>query len=704
MAILPSGYKPIVYLESDYSSSSSTNAYFDTGVYPKNTLRIESVFRGGQSSASSIYFFGARNTNSTTSNGQLSFGANTDGNPLIAYYNSQSVVDKDGYLGRENFFGKDGNELTYYTGRRSKTLVGSETAFTGTRTMYILARNNAGSPQYGNYVGVRAVIGVRIWDDDVLIREYLPAYEEATGRYGLYETVSGTFILKAGGNNDFTAMRPFTVTGSEGGDAVIDDDRFDDIREILVVDNIFVKNVVKIRAIPKQGYVFDYWDDNGTVASRESELVYEGVYDDQTHYHYFASNLTARFVKKTDIRQDNGYRAMLFPYGGTAEGQTDQTTNLFAKVKSASIVEDIMGRSVSTIVLEDAPTSIPYDVPIIVTDQLNKQVFIGIVKSVSGNTLTVYEPLSILDTDYLLRADFNSGGETITRHVERVLDDVIDGYMEIGAPLSMNFLNLFMVKKWSSIEVDNSVDVVYLNTRLNYISNAPAIENTEVVNAEEYVLNLANDYVIVVKPVYVKNRNPSWSHLYSMGQAISIDVINPNAYSKIVFGNNSEEISNITIEVEEAENTVLHVFNETGATLRGVYATKKDETIVKVPTAVNGGTFPSVLYDFIANEDCKVKVVNSNETIQTLKRQYLSNSFLNHKITFDVDLTTGAFRMEDFELGRPVDFYYGNKMYQSMVTAREYSIVENHDDITTLHITLGKVRTALTSKMNMRNR
>lgn len=695
MGVLPNGYKPAVALGSWYASSSSTNAYFDTGVYPKDTLRIESVFEGG-GQVSSVYFFGARNTNSTTSNGQIGFGANTDGNPIIAYNNAQSTVFTGDVVVGNAFYGKEDNELTYYTGYLSKTLVGSETAFTGTRTMYILARNNAGSPQYGGYTGLKRVRGVRIWDDGVLIREYLPAYEEATGNYGLYETVSASFVLKTGGNNDFIAMRPFTVSAAEGGDAVIDDERFGEVKEILVFEDSVYLEYVKVKAIPQTGYVFDYWEDNGTVVSRESELYYGGDIDEM----YFASNLTAHFVKKTDVRQDNGFRAMFFPYGGTAEGERDQTTNIFAKIKSASIVEDMMGRSVSTIVLDKMPASITTDMPIIITDQLHKQVFIGIVKAINGDAIGVYEPLSILDTDFFMDTD-DFSGYSITLFVERVLNQTILGILKLGALTKMN---PFVVKKWSSFEVDDETYYIYLDKRLNNLSNAPAVTSAEVVNAEDYILNLANDFVIVVKPKYLQNRDPLQQYWQWGGQAISLDVVNPNLYTKLTFGNNSEEISNISIDVAEAEYTVLQVYNEAGTTLRGIYAVKNDGTIAKVSADIDINTFPADIHDFIANENCKVKVVNSNEQILLLKSQYLSNSFLNHKITFDVDLTTGVFRLEDFELGRPVDFYYGNKLYKSMVTAREYYITEDNDDITTVHITLGRVRQSLTTKMNMRKK
>ena len=101
-------------------------------------------------------------------------------------------------------------------------------------------------------------------------------------------------------------------------------------------------------------------------------------------------------------------------------------------------------------------------------------------------------------------------------------------------------------------------------------------------------------------------------------------------------------------------------------------------------------------------EPAKVKTILSDDALPTLKAQYLSSALFAHKITFNVDLLKGNYNLDDFVLGRPVDFYVGNKLYKTMITRREYKIEENADVVSSVKITCGKTRISLTSKLNVR--
>ena len=104
---------------------------------------------------------------------------------------------------------------------------------------------------------------------------------------------------------------------------------------------------------------------------------------------------------------------------------------------------------------------------------------------------------------------------------------------------------------------------------------------------------------------------------------------------------------------------------------------------------------------FIAYSDCRTAVVLSDDRIQTLVEQYLSNSKYNHIITFDLDLTSELYQFSDFTIGRRVQFYYENKVYESVVTGKEYALAENEGSIKSMKVTLGKVRKKLTDKINL---
>ena len=107
------------------------------------------------------------------------------------------------------------------------------------------------------------------------------------------------------------------------------------------------------------------------------------------------------------------------------------------------------------------------------------------------------------------------------------------------------------------------------------------------------------------------------------------------------------------------------------------------------------------LSSFIGYSDCRTAVVMSDDNLNTILVQQLTNSLFNHNITFDLDLTHGMYTFDDFTIGRRVRFYNGNKMYESVVTGKEYALDENGEGIRSMKITLGKVRNSLTAKIKL---
>ena len=676
---LPSGYKPVDRLWSEYRSASSTNAYFDTGIVPKSTLKLESLFRFTGSSGQTFYF-GARNTNSDTSVGQLCFGTNTSMYPIVGYRNATSVMmQRTSYGG---FFGKTDSFLYNHTGDFYAQVDASGNAFTGTRNMFVLARNNAGNVQWGGAIGHKGVDVVKIWDGDTLIAHFVPAYQESSSTFGLYDLVTDTFITKAGGTNGFVSANSMTVLSAGNGDAYIMDERLGKLSEILISDTTLIPAYpVRIKAEPNDGYIFSHWEKGGVKTSTDADTYVTGE----------ATSYVAIFIKGTTVDQYNGFRAMAFQYGANAEGNTDPSTNTYAKVIKASIREDIMQKCSSSIELENAE-GIDNNAPIILTNALNKKVFIGTVKSIDGNVVEAGEVLSITDNDFLMNyplKNYSAMGYVNTLGLRSV-------HGETG--INPSGLNPAMYKKGSDFFFSYNPIMIHQDGSLNYLAEVPWTNDVNVVNAEDVLLDVANNYMISVETKYVLDRE-NYGDINWTGQGIYIYPVNPLIYSTLVIGNNSEEISDISIQVEEAETTVLEIYTSNGATFRGRYGVKEDGTIAEMPMTSD---FPDDLIGFVARYDCKMKLVNSDDPINSLVIQNLSNSFYNHQISFNVDLSKGSFRFDDFNLCRPVNFYYDNRMYKSVITAREYEIEPNDSDLRSMKITLGKVRTTLTSLLNLK--
>ena len=178
--MLPSRYISTVYLPT------TTNCYFDTGVFPSNTLDIDAIFRTPDTG--NTYLFGARNTNSNTSAGQTNLlVASTS---YIGYASARISVSN---MSGKTFFAKRGNGFETTSGTFVNDKTGATTEFTGTRSMYILAMNNAGTPNYGSSP-VGGVYSFAILQNGTKIKDYFPVYDTQSQTFGLYAFVNNVFL------------------------------------------------------------------------------------------------------------------------------------------------------------------------------------------------------------------------------------------------------------------------------------------------------------------------------------------------------------------------------------------------------------------------------------------------------------------------------------------------------------------------------
>lgn len=666
-AVLPKGYKPLNCV----SLANTSGFYMDTGVVASSSLDIEAKFR----TTSQSYVFGARNTNSNTSAGQFwaSLSETEQTNTAQFGYNNAQTT----YSLSAQFVQKKHTELSLAGAEYAKQVSLTSAEFEGTRTLYVFARNNAGAAQQSSE-GYVSFYRMRIWEDGVLVRDYVPAYEEHSERGVIYDLVNDTTW------NGRSSPYYLPVASSEGGHGKVNSEIFGLVDGIYIDDNYLFDDPIRLKAIPEKGYVFDHWEDsNGVNISNEEEFWYK--------YTYQNDEVTAIFKKKSKT-QNNGYRLVALPYGKgyddyRAGQESSKHTDIYSGVLTASIKEDIMQRTSSTIELKD-DVQILNDTALFVYDPRGKLIFCGVAKSNENGILEAAEPLSILDSDFIL-----DNGTDITQYrLDAFLDALVFNYMN-GRSSFTNYWDDPATTKKCFPFFSTFDQVLLADAKRNYIVSPPAVEETSVINLEDYILDLANAFIVVFKPT----RTTKELYVPDVGllnyDVMELKVANPYIMDKLTIGSNSEEFSNLTITKEGTDETfnVLAVFNSAFTDSRAYYAVSTEGDIIRP-----GADLAEVV------EPAKRKIVLSDDSLKTLRDQYLSSGILNHKITFDVDLTKGTFRLNDFELGRPVDFYDGTKLYQTMVTAREYEITMDSDDIKSVKVTLGKTRTNLTSKLNLR--
>ena len=110
---------------------------------------------------------------------------------------------------------------------------------------------------------------------------------------------------------------------------------------------------------------------------------------------------------------------------------------------------------------------------------MNKQMFIGLVKSIDDKTLTVREPLSIIDGEFLITTGLDPIF-TITNFTSRVVYYYIMGIMNISG-LDTNPA----IKKYASDFQVGYDKIVHSDGSLNYSVAAPTIDDNSIVNAED---------------------------------------------------------------------------------------------------------------------------------------------------------------------------------------------------------------------------
>lgn len=188
MRIFSTARLPKEYQEVEYIQSSGAQ-YIDSGVLSKSDIKVS--MRAALTSLS-----GAHNL----------FGALESGQRLFVQYENGLLFA----YGAWNSTNANIQQNVFYdfvadfsAGRQSLTVDGA-TVYTGTsntqisltKTVYLAALNLAGT---ADIFASAKIASCQIYDNNVLIRDFVPCYRKSDGAIGLYDLVNGSFYANAGG-------------------------------------------------------------------------------------------------------------------------------------------------------------------------------------------------------------------------------------------------------------------------------------------------------------------------------------------------------------------------------------------------------------------------------------------------------------------------------------------------------------------------
>ena len=690
MAILPSGYIPRNML-------GGSNIYFDTGVTPANTLNTIGLFfvKAG-STNNATWVFGARNSNSTSSVGQTNFVTYGMGNTArIGWQSAQLSVQN--YTGGYAQFKNIGNEIELADGSTHIVdLTGNASAFTGNRNIYLLALNNAGIVTYGSGADEISVCEFSISQNSVELLHYIPVYDEANAVFGLYDLVSGTIVQHLG-TGSYKQAFLLEVQSTTGGQAYIVNDTIQGMSKKYIQRYSLGRE--RLVATPETGYEFLNWtDSNGNVLSRDR--YFDFTSESSVYIIDQDTVVTANFQKKTNILTKNRYQLLGLQYGvgyiSNSSSPDGKDSDIYASVISFDCNEDMLSSSTSTIVLNEVPDLYQVGIPVFLFSPMGKMVWCGVIESINGTTLNCREPISVADVEMVFDTlSTTQAYKSVNSGIrDYVFNPMLDGYLDTNRSQR----NISRLKKNSpfSAGLHQNYLVYEYDTRIVFGQTMYTMPQTDkgLKNVESFLFDMATQYGNVFEAQLYEQTNTSYpakgiKHLMFFYSA------NPLKYTLMHIGTNSEAISNVSIEMEDKFKCAnsLTIYNSSGSSARGMFGVKTDGSVDTMPSLLSGLTS-----DFLASTNCINVTVMSDDSIKQLIRENLGNATLNHKITFDVDLT-GMYFLDDFKLGRRVDFYDGGRVFNSIITGVSFS--GETDEVKKATITLGNVRTKLTKLINM---
>lgn len=679
------GYQIVEYIES------SGTQYIDTGIAPGSyvgRLKIEAdmAFSSTPTGSSTTQaLFGAGYYNSTTANRRQ----------ILVGYRGATSTSKPSYMNAGGSLGDgvkafsdatlDANRHIYGIDQVNSNFIFDDktqsfsTSVSSTLTRNLLIFASEQSSSSGSPVGWHSsakCYGFKIYDGDTLLRDFVPVRNGSVG--GLYDKVSETLFTNSG-TGSFTYgsdMMELSAVASPSGSGTFEG-----------VGLYTIGSEVTLTATAGTRWKFNGWDDGVMDNPRDFTLT-EDI------------SLIANFYKNLGI----DLTAPTYYLYGKKRRQMHQKPTFHTEIARATITEDLLQKANSTIECLDDCSNLEEGDIVFVRDEKNNKIFDGVVSSVDGNVLEVGQGVSFYNINYYAMADssaeksYFSYYSTATQ-LQRYLFDIHRGFL-----CSKFIVSGGAQEHTIDEDVSTNYDMVCVYPAVISQYSFPVIPfrtDSEVLNIEEYLYDVYSraglltimDFDIgeTERPATEAQGQKS----YSFDPSIGFSQYSIDPYPEYTFGDNSEFLQNINVVSEGEGLNALMIFNSSGTTFRQGYALGE-----------NGGSvtylpFPgsSVTADW-RYHPTKMKVVNSDDTLTEIRDAELSLQQYNHKITMTMLFKNNFYDFFDIKLGQKFNFYVGNRLYKSLLTGWKFEI-ESGKKLSSIDLTCGKVRTSLTSKLNL---
>lgn len=191
---LPSEYEEVEYLES------TGTQYIDTGYSPNNNSKMLVDYQPTVAQTKS--YIGARNKAGTA--GAISFSVTSGNNSTQMFASWGDIRNFDiGNMTTERVTAQIGQDGIYFNGEKKTTPTAQTWSLTQRVLLFAMMQRSTSTDFAVVLQSEAKIYKCKIWESDVLVRDFIPCYRKSDNVAGMYDAVTGTFFTNSG-TGEFT--------------------------------------------------------------------------------------------------------------------------------------------------------------------------------------------------------------------------------------------------------------------------------------------------------------------------------------------------------------------------------------------------------------------------------------------------------------------------------------------------------------------
>jgi len=408
----------------------------------------------------------------------------------------------------------------------------------------------------------------------------------------------------------------------------------------------YVGENVTLWARPFPNYNFKQWSDNVTTNPR-TFVVSDNV------------TLVAEYVRQTET---NG----IYQYRCFVKDQLDMTAQpkSFMVVDTFQIRNDLLTKATSNIVVKEIASNINNGDVIVIYNPQGITIYQGVITSISDNTISCSQIQSFFKGTWIYNTSTQAS-------LEQEISTLVSNYAQ-GKLFGSSYTDTLVAQRLGgfTIQYVASHVGVSLPTDLDEENN-PKYTTKDM---ESWIYELYQNYGIVF----------DFTINFSGANYLVIKVPTLTA---LKIGNNVGAIQEMS-PVETIEETNKLVIYAKDKTYRKTYIATKNSIVEEPSSTANRFSITNT------------KVVFSDDALSNLVASYLPSTMYNHKITFTLNIKNFIYKFNAFKLAMPLNIYYGDSYYNSILTGWEISKASNQN-VTQVRMICGLVRNKLTQMLTL---